>query len=91
MPVNLINCPYRINGYNAVYYNYQSYLVAVSCVNLPTGMEPTVHNVCTGLNANQQLITLFSENYVPVNCRSSLEGVWQFAYQVRREIIFHPH
>lgn len=29
-----------------------------------------------------QLITLFSENYIPVNCRSSLEGVWQFAYQV---------
>jgi len=29
-----------------------------------------------------QLHTLFSENYIPVNCRSSLEGVWQFAYQV---------
>lgn len=29
-----------------------------------------------------QLFTLFSENYIPVNCRSSLEGVWQFAYQV---------
>jgi len=29
-----------------------------------------------------QLNTLFSENYIPVNCRSSLEGVWQFAYQV---------
>ncbi|XP_012522195.1 uncharacterized protein LOC105828421 [Monomorium pharaonis] len=55
----------------------------VSCVNLPHGIEPTVDNVCVGLNANQHLITLFSENYVPVNCRSSLEGVWQFAYQNR--------
>lgn len=58
-------------------------LIIVSCVNLPNGIEPTVDNVCRGLNANQQLVTLFSENYVPVNCRSSLEGVWQFAYQVR--------
>ncbi|XP_011686017.1 PREDICTED: uncharacterized protein LOC105448875 [Wasmannia auropunctata] len=55
----------------------------VTCVNLPYGTEPTVENVCRGLNANQHLITLFSENYVPVNCRSSLEGVWQFAYQNR--------
>ncbi|XP_001600095.2 uncharacterized protein LOC100115344 [Nasonia vitripennis] len=55
----------------------------MSCVNLPSGMEPTVENVCQGLRADQQLITLFSENYVPVNCRSSLEGVWQFAYQNR--------
>ncbi|XP_043686999.1 uncharacterized protein LOC122638214 [Vespula pensylvanica] len=54
-----------------------------SCVNLPTGVEPTVENVCKGLRPDQQLITLFSENYVPVNCRSSLEGVWQFAYQNR--------
>lgn len=45
--------------------------------------EPTVQRVCRDLNPDQQLITLFSENYVPVNCRSSLEGVWQFAYQVR--------
>ncbi|KAH0953590.1 hypothetical protein HN011_012544 [Eciton burchellii] len=55
----------------------------VSCVNLPNEVAPTVDNVCRGLNANQHLITLFSENYVPVNCRSSLEGVWQFAYQNR--------
>ncbi|XP_015607932.1 uncharacterized protein LOC107273857 [Cephus cinctus] len=54
-----------------------------SCVNLIPGVEPTVENVCQGLHPDQQLITLFSENYVPVNCRSSLEGVWQFAYQNR--------
>jgi len=34
-----------------------------------------------------QLNTLFSENYIPVNCRSSLEGVWQFAYQVFNALI----
>lgn len=63
-----------------IYYLYL--LIAVSCVNIPYGAEPSVDNICRGLNADQQLITLFSENYVPVNCRSSLEGVWQFAYQV---------
>ncbi|XP_012252118.2 uncharacterized protein LOC105683797 [Athalia rosae] len=54
-----------------------------SCVNLRNGVQPTVENVCSGIHPDQQLITLFSENYVPVNCRSSLEGVWQFAYQNR--------
>lgn len=44
--------------------------------------EPTVERVCRGINDDQQLITLFNENYIPINCRSSLEGVWQFAYQV---------
>lgn len=46
-------------------------------------MPITVENVCRDLNQDQQLVTLFSENYVPVNCRSSLEGVWNFAYQNR--------
>ncbi|XP_020295497.1 uncharacterized protein LOC109860657 [Pseudomyrmex gracilis] len=55
----------------------------VTCVNLPHNTEPTVNAVCKGLDANQQYITLFSENYVPVNCRSSLEGVWHFTYQNR--------
>ncbi|XP_012271106.1 uncharacterized protein LOC105694740 [Orussus abietinus] len=55
----------------------------MSCINLPRGMPPTVENVCAGLRPDQQLVTLFSENYHPVNCRSSLEGVWQFAYQNR--------
>nr|CAD7598726.1 unnamed protein product [Timema genevievae] len=53
------------------------------CVNLPQGVEPTLERVCRGLNPDQQLVTLFSENPIPVNCRSSLEGVWQFAYQNR--------
>lgn len=48
--------------------------------------EPTVDAVCKGIRSDQQLITLFNENYIPINCRSSLEGVWQFAYQVRRKL-----
>nr|XP_012225943.1 PREDICTED: uncharacterized protein LOC105674304 [Linepithema humile] len=55
----------------------------VICLNLAAGVEPTVENVCKDLNVNQQFITLFKENYTPVNCRSALEGVWQFAYQNR--------
>ncbi|KAL9891396.1 uncharacterized protein LOC119638746 [Glossina fuscipes] len=53
------------------------------CVSLPPGTEPTVENVCKGIKADQQLITLFNENFVPINCRSSLEGVWHFTYQNR--------
>lgn len=53
------------------------------CVNIRPDDEPNIENVCKGLNQDQQLITLFSENYIPVNCRSSLEGVWQFTYQNR--------
>uniref|UniRef100_A0A182W2K8 Uncharacterized protein n=1 Tax=Anopheles minimus TaxID=112268 RepID=A0A182W2K8_9DIPT len=52
------------------------------CVTLAQNEEPTIERVCRG-STDQQLITLFNENYVPVNCRSSLEGVWQFAYQNR--------
>nr|XP_018912067.1 PREDICTED: uncharacterized protein LOC109040545 [Bemisia tabaci] len=53
------------------------------CVNLGPDEEPTIERVCRSLKPDQQLITLFAENYVPVNCRSSLEGVWQFGYQNR--------
>lgn len=45
--------------------------------------EVSVERVCKDLRHDQQLITLFSENPIPVNCRSSLEGVWNFAYQNR--------
>lgn len=58
------------------------------CVNLPPDTAPTMQRVCSRLNEEQQLITLFSENPIPVNCRSSLEGVWQFAYQVIKQIFF---
>lgn len=52
------------------------------CVTLEPGKEPTIKIICEGIKTDQQLITLFKENYAPINCRSSLEGVWQFAYQV---------
>lgn len=55
------------------------------CVTLLPDEDPTVDRVCQGIRSDQQLITLFNENYVPINCRSSLEGVWQFAYQVSVE------
>nr|CAG4641555.1 EOG090X03AK [Eurycercus lamellatus] len=45
--------------------------------------SPSLNSICEGINPGQQLITLFAENFVPVNCRSGLEGVWQFAYQNR--------
>lgn len=57
--------------------------IETGCVNLAHDEERTVERVCRELNPDQHIITLFSENYVPVNCRSSLEGVWQFAYQNR--------
>lgn len=53
------------------------------CTRLSENEEPNFDKVCRGIRPDQHLITLFNENYVPVNCRSSLEGVWQFAYQNR--------
>ncbi|XP_072382386.1 uncharacterized protein udt [Diabrotica undecimpunctata] len=56
--------------------------IETSCISLPAE-QASVETVCRGLDVHQQLVTLFSENYIPVNCRSSLEGVWNFAYQNR--------
>jgi hypothetical protein len=58
------------------------FFVLVECETLNQHEVPTVERVCQNLKEDQQLVTLFAENFVPVNCRSSLEGVWQFAYQV---------
>lgn len=58
-------------------------MVTGPCIALSSNSEGSVEHVCKSLDPHQQLITLFSENYVPVNCRSSLEGVWNFAYQNR--------
>lgn len=57
-------------------------LFTAGCVTLSNSEIPTIDLICKSLKEDQQLVTLFSENFVPVNCRSSLEGVWQFAYQV---------
>lgn len=37
-----------------------------TCINLKPGEEPTIQTVCRGLKNDQYLITLFSENSVPV-------------------------
>ncbi|EAT41654.1 AAEL006740-PA [Aedes aegypti] len=52
------------------------------CVTLERNEKPTIDRICRGLRQDQQLITLFNKNFVPISCRSSLEGVWHFAYQV---------
>lgn len=58
-------------------------LISGSCVFLRPGQEPTIENVCRGISDDQQIITLFNQNFIPINCRSSLEGVWHFTYQNR--------
>lgn len=52
------------------------------CVSLRAGDEPTVERVCHGIHYDQKRVTLFNDNYIPMNCRSSIQGVWQFSYQV---------
>ena len=42
-----------------------------------------LHEVCEKVPDDQSAITLFNEDYTPINCRSSIEGVFQFAYQFR--------
>lgn len=56
--------------------------IETSCLSISEN-EASLERVCSSLKHDQQLVTLFSENFVPVNCRSSLEGVWNFAYQNR--------
>jgi len=53
------------------------------CVTLRNNERPTLENVCKELDSEQQIITLFKENYSPINCRSSLEGVFHFSFQDR--------
>lgn len=51
-------------------------------MNLPSHERATLETVCRELDPESQIITLFAENYTPLNCRSALEGVFHFAYQV---------
>ena len=62
--------------------NYDGSSFLAGCVNLDPSEEPSLENVCRNLDPESQIITLFAENYTPVNCRSALEGVFHFAYQV---------
>jgi len=53
------------------------------CVTLSGNEKAKLEQVCKRLDDDSQLITLFAENYTPINCRSSLEGVFHFDYQNR--------
>jgi len=53
------------------------------CVTLNGNERPGIDTVCRNLDPNQQLVTMFSTNPSGKNCRSSMEGVWKFAYQNR--------
>merc|ERR1711936_1184567 len=52
------------------------------CIQLPPG-ERSFENVCSTIADDQQVVTMFSESYTPINCRSSIEGVFKFTYQYR--------
>lgn len=52
------------------------------CVTLEADEEPTIERICRDIDYDQKLITLFNDDYIPINCRSSIQGVWQFSYQV---------
>lgn len=41
--------------------------IETPCVDIGQDEEPTVERVCKGLNPDQSLTTLFSENSVPVS------------------------
>lgn len=50
------------------------------CLNLQNEL-PTINNVCKHLDPEKEVTTMFSTNPSGKNCRSSLEGVWRFAYR----------
>jgi len=52
------------------------------CIQLPPG-ERSFDGVCSTIADDQQVVTMFSESYTPINCRSSIEGVFKFTYQYR--------
>jgi len=52
------------------------------CIQLPRGQR-NWENICDRIAPDQQLVTMFSESYSPINCRSSIEGVFQFTNQQR--------
>jgi hypothetical protein len=62
--------------------------IETGCVTIDTAEQPNLQNICRRLDPKQQIITMFAENYTPINCRSSLEGVFHFSYQVRIWILF---
>ena len=39
------------------------------CIQLPPGQR-SWENICSRIAEDQQLVTMFSESYTPINCRS---------------------
>lgn len=74
------NCYYCVKTYSRTFNIFEK--IEGPCVSLEADDEPTVKRVCRDINDDQQLITLFNEDYIPIDCRSSLQGVWQFTWQV---------
>ncbi|KAG0726840.1 hypothetical protein GWK47_035780 [Chionoecetes opilio] len=56
---------------------------ATGCNTYPPLYKPSLEEACAELDRETRLVTMFNENYRPKNCRSAIEGVWQFAYQNR--------
>jgi len=54
------------------------------CIQLGGNLgKPDLATVCSRIPEDQQIVTMFAENYTPINCRSSIEGVYRFSYQFR--------
>ena len=68
-------------------------MFTAGCINFNNrnNRRPTLEEACRKLDVKQQLITLFAENYYPINCRSSLEGVFHFDYQVKCNRSIYPN
>ncbi|KAG5670009.1 hypothetical protein PVAND_000296 [Polypedilum vanderplanki] len=43
--------------------------------------KPIFENICKEIKNDQKLITHFKLDYIPLICRSSIQGVYQFSYQ----------
>lgn len=52
------------------------------CINDVIGNKLSLENVCSATSFDSELITLFSTSPQGKNCKSSLEGVWQFGYRL---------
>ncbi|KAH7640295.1 hypothetical protein HUG17_7762 [Dermatophagoides farinae] len=58
--------------------------IETNCLQNNPNVMPNYDSMCkNSLDNNQEMITMFSTNPSGKNCRSSLEGVWNFAYQNR--------
>lgn len=53
------------------------------CINVEPNVQPNLQTICRHLESNHELTTMFATNAQGKNCRSSIEGVWKFAYQNR--------